>query len=357
MDLQGSGANGISLQGSTGAGAGLQTAAPTTRFQNPITVGQAQPTSVGNFLQGGQQALNSSNDAIAQSQQTLSQGNELLSNLQKQIQGLLQANKPPVAPTLNLNAIYSAANQAAASSVNPLYTQQLNEYLQNEAAAKAEQQQQNQLAIQGAQTGLAKTLAGNQLTAQEAASQNALQQANINTQSQNYQLQSGSAQNQKLAVLQQNLGSGNLAGSGLGAQQLWEAENAKNVADAQQQGQFQYNRDVANQSATNTFNEMNLSSGFAQKQETAQEAASNFSLNSYLRQAAFTEQQYRNSLEAWKQQALAAASQNSVAQQVQQQLQQYRNNPGVYQAAVQAYSPQLQAANAPSMVNALSYQP
>ncbi len=320
------------------------TAAQLNAQYAPPTTTNNQPTVDSSW----QQFMNSQNAQLNQN-----------AAIDKQIQAMIQAQAPGVAPTLNINAINSSAQAAANSQVNPLYTQQLNEYLQNEASAQAEQQKQNELNIAGYQSGLQNTLAQNTQAQQFAGQQNELQQGNINAEAANYQLNSGDAQNQKVAALQSAQGSGGLAGSGMGAQQIWEAENAKNVADAQQQGQFQYNRDVANLTTSNTFAQLGQSSAFAKTQEGQQEAQSNFSLNSYLRQSAYQQQQYQNALQQWKQTALTAATQNSVAGQVSQQLQNMNLSDKNAAAAQQRYGQQLAGAGSsgPALVNQGSYQP
>ena len=308
-------------------------------------------------IQGARNTIAAGQNASAGVNGLLSTGNSELASSEQLIQQLEQqmANKP-VAPTLNLTSIQASAQQAAQNTVNPLYTQQLNQYLQNEAAATQEQTQQNQINIQGYQSTLGNTLAQNQQTQNAAAQTNALTQGDINAQATNYQLNSGNAQTQKVAALQSSIGQGGLTGSGLGSQQLYQAENLRNVEDAQQQGGFQYNRDVANLTATNTFAQLAQSSQFAQTQEGQQEAQSNFNLNSYLRQSQYESQQYQEALSAWQQQAITAAAQNNEASAVSNALGAYRGNAGVYSAGVQAYAPQLNTVAAPSLINPLSYQ-
>lgn len=241
-----------------------------------------------------------------------------IASLLKSIQAEEQANAPGVATSLNLNALNAQAQSSAQNSVNPLYTQYLNQYLQQEAANQQAAQSQTQLNLQGEQSGLANTLAQNTLAQNQAANTNSLTQGNINVQQQNYQLTSGNAQNQKLSAIQQSIGSGNLGASGLGQQQIYEAENAKNTADAAQGGQFQYQRDTSNLSTADTFAQLSQSSNYAQTQEGQQEAQTNFNLNDYLRQAAYNDSQYRQTLAASQQQAITAQTQQLEAQQIQQ---------------------------------------
>lgn len=295
------------------------------------------------------------NPAVTAANNNVTQNNQLLSMYQ-QILAAEKAQAPAVGQTLNINAIQSAAQSAAQNQVNPLYTQQLNEYLQNEATQQQEQQSQNQMNISGYQAGLQNTLAQNTQAQNYASQQNELTQGNINAQAGNYQLNSGNAESQKIQALQQSTGQGGLSGSGMGSQQLWEAENQKNVEDAQQQGGFQYNRDVANMTANNTFSQLAQSSAFAGTQEGEQEAQSNFNLNSYIRQSAAAQTQYQQALTAWQQSALSSATQNNEAQSISSQINNIAN-PGVRGATEQEYSGYLGSNAMPAQVSQSSYQP
>jgi hypothetical protein len=262
-----------------------------------------------------------------------------IASLLKSIQAEEEANAPGVAPSLNLNALNAQAQSQAQNTVNPLYTQYLNEYNQELAANQQAAQSQNTLNLGQEQSALGNTLAQNKLSQQAAASTNALTQGNINAEGQNYQLNSGMAQNQKLQSINQSIGSGNLGASGIGQQQLWDAANAKVVADAQQQGQFQYQRDTSNLSTQDTFAQLAQSSQYATTAEGQQEAQTNFNLNDYLRQASYNDSQYQQALAASRQQAVTAQTQQVEAQLVQQQLQALTGGGGKnYAAGESAYS-------------------
>lgn len=289
--------------------------------------------------------------------------------LLKQIAALDAANAPGTASNLNVNALRSQANSQAASTVNPLYSQYLNQYLQglagqagssdvatlqnaantgNYSGLNGAAEQQNTLNIGAEQTSLANTLASNQLQQNQAANTNALQQGNINVEQQNYQLQSGNAQNQKMQALQQQIGTGNLGGSGLGQQQIYQAENAKNLADAAQAGQYQYQRDTGNLSTQDTFAQLALSSQQATTGEGQAEKQTNFNLNNYLRQAAASDQATQESLSQYQQTATTAAQQNFLAQNLTNTIQGLGLSSKNLIATNQAYSPYLSTTAMPT---------
>jgi len=310
---------------------------------NPVAVTAPLPHQMTNPTPAATPApTNTTQNIINQSNQE----ETTIANLLKTIQAQEQADAPGVIPSLNLNAINAQAQSQAASTVNPLYTQYLNQYLQEQSANQQAATAQNQLNIQGEQTGLQNTLEQNQLQESAAANTNALQQANINIQQQNYQLATGNAQTAKIQAIGQSIGSGNLGASGEGQQQLWQAENARNVADAAQSGQFQYQRNTSNLSAEDTFEQLAQNSLYAQTAEGEAEAQTNFNLNDYLRQAAYNDTQYQEALQASQQQALTATTQNLEATAIQNQLSAL--NPAGsknYAAGETAYAPLLNASN------------
>jgi hypothetical protein len=302
-----------------------------------------------------------SNAAIAGNQSMLNNNDALLAAQQKQTaidqQILAQeiANEPGIASTLNLNAINAQTQAQAQQQVNPLYTQYLNQYNQQLAANEASAQQQNANNVQGVQNTLSNTLAQNTQAQTYAGQQNAATQGNINAQAQNYQLQSGNAQTAKVASIQGQLGSGNLSASGLGGQQLWQAENARNIADAAQQGQFQYQRNTSNLSTQDTFAQLAQSSLYAQQGATTQQNALNFNLSDYLRQAAYNDTQYQEQLAGWQQSATDATAWNLEGQTIQNQIQGLGLSGKNFAATEQAYSPYMSKMSAVAAPDQNSY--
>lgn len=354
MDLQGGAAN---LQG----GGSLVVQGSTANPQPAVSPISPQPAVGSSVLQNAQSTLASGKSTLAATQPvTPSSDNSQVASLLQSTQALDQqlANKP-VAPALNLNAINSSAQSAAQNTVNPLYTQYLNQYLQEESANQQAAQAQNTLNIQGEQSNEANTLAENTNAKTAAASTNALTQGNINAEQTNYQLTSGNAQNAKLAALTASNGAGGISSSGLGGQQVYEAENARNTADAAQNSSFQYQRNSSNLSTQDTFAQLAQSSLYAQTQEGEQEAQSNFNLNDYLRQAAYNDSQYKETLAASQQEAITAQTYQNEAQGIQSALNPYAtSNPGQYAAGESAYagllSPSLSLPSVPNQSNYLT---
>lgn len=324
--LQGGGTSGISLQGSSPS---LQV----TRNPQPGAVVNQQ-----NLPNVDTSFSNPLSSQLASNQAGINQSQDQYGKLLQQILATERSlSQKPLAPTLDYNAIQANAKAAATANVNPLYTQKLNEYLQNEAAAKTEQQNANQLAIQSAQSSLQNTLGQNQIAQGTAEQKNALNVGNINQQESNYQTNQGTSFDMKRRALQESLGAGNLTASGVGQQQLWQAENLRHVEEAQQTGQFQYNRNMANLEKSNTFAQLAQSGEYAKTQEGQAEAKANFDLNSYLRQASYEEEKFREENEQQKQADILNQTNEASKQQVAQFVAQFKNNPAIYNAALNAY--------------------
>lgn len=290
-------------------------------------------------------------------QDQINQQNSIIS-IDKQTLAAEEANAPGAALTpgqLNLTGLQSAAATAAQTQVNPLYTQYLNEYNQSLATNQTAAQAENANNITAEQNQLGNTLAQNTQSQLYAGQQNAATQGNINAEAQNYQLNAGNAQTAKVQAIAGTIGSGNLGASGYGQQQLFQAENARNTADAQQQGQFQYQRNTSNLSTQDTFAQLAQSSLYAQQGANTSEAATNFNLGDYLRQASQNDQQYQNALSANQAEAVSSATQNNLATSLQNAI----NGAGLsgknLAATEQAYGAQLSSVSNPGVLNQGDY--
>jgi len=317
-------------------GAGLmETKQGNLQATNPTT----GATSTESISQAYQDAL--------KSQQAVSSATSQAQQLEQQNQALLAeiANKP-VAPSLNFGAINANAAAAAQSQVNPLYTQYLNQYLQQEAAVTQQQQSANTQAVQAAQSALANTQAQNTQQQQFTGANTALNLTNINQQAANREQNAGNQFDTQRAQLEAQIGQSNLGASGIGQQQIWTARNNANVAELQSQDTDQYNRNQQLLNESNTFAQIAQSNKYASTVEGQAESAANLKLSSYLQNAAYAQTQAEEQLTEWQQNALYAAQQQSVASQVAAQLQGLKG--GVQGAAAQAWAPFLQAEGMPS---------
>lgn len=139
---------------------------------------------------------------------------------------------PP--PNWNLTSIYNQAGAGAAAQVNPYYTKQLQDFQNNQAQAKALQDQQRQLNLQNLQTTLQTNLGQNELQ-RGRTSQDVLQNEQQIGQTADYRQQDQGQQfdQARIAQAKQLAGQG-LTGSGLGEQQTLASQTARNTQETRQ---------------------------------------------------------------------------------------------------------------------------
>lgn len=138
------------------------------------------------------------------------------------------------APNWDLNSIYNNAGSGAAAQVNPYYTSQLQKFQNDQAQAKALQQQQHDLNLQNLQTQLTNTLQGNE-TSRGRTSQDVLTNEQQIGQQADYRQQDQGQQFDEARIAQaKQLAQGGLTGSGLGNQQTLGSETSRNVQEQRQ---------------------------------------------------------------------------------------------------------------------------
>lgn len=324
------------LQGSSPI---LQGSAPTLQGSSPNLQpagGNLQVTA--NPMQPNLSLATTPTTAPSPAPDPLAAAEQKYGNTQQQLMALLaKINQKPIAPTLDYNAIRASSQTAAANTVNPLYDKKINEYLQNEAAAKLEAEQQAKLTTQNAQQALANTTATNAIATDTATKKNELTINNTNAQESNYQTNQGNSFDMKRQALATNIGQSGLTGSGIGNQQLWEAENLRHVEEAQKEGQFKYTKDIANLEKSNTFAQIAESNLYAGQVEQGKESQAKFDLNSYLRQAAYNESQFREDTEKTQLQDTNSVASNITQKAVADFINSFSKDPDKYYAAMQAY--------------------
>ena len=271
MAIQGSSAT---LQGGTGI---------TIPNYNPQQTSklQVQPAMGVPLYSSGQLAINSGNKASAGATTAINQANDQSSEINRLLAQLAAANKQVYAPALDYNSIYNKANAQAQEAVNPLYTKQLNDFLAQQAASKAQTEQQTQMNITNLQDTLKNTLEGNAITGARTTEDTAKNLADINTTADQYQTDTG----QKFAA-DRITQAGDLAKSGLtggiGAQQTEASTLARNTAEARQGVKFQQGRVDQELSKARTFEDLARAGELAKSSATKGEKQANFDLGNFI---------------------------------------------------------------------------
>lgn len=240
------------------------------------------------------------------------------------------------APNWDINAIYNQAGGQAAAQVNPYYTSQLQQFQQNQAQAKALQDQQRQLSIQNLQNTLTNNLQGNE-TSRTRTGQDALQsEQQIGIAADQRQQDQGQQFDQaRLAQAKQLAGQG-LTGSGLGQQQALQSETARNVQESRQGQQDQ--QQVAAQELTKarTFEDLANSDVLSKQAESQGEKGVQIDWDKFVQGQASDLQGQQQSLEQARLSQLSTV-QKQLAQQQLNNMIHAISNPGVRAAAAAAY--------------------
>jgi hypothetical protein len=246
------------------------------------------------------------------------------------------ANYAPTAPNWDINAIYNQAGSGAASQVNPYYTQQLQQFQQNQTQAKALQEQQRQLTLQNLQDTLNNNLQGNE-TSRTRTGQDVLQNEQQIGQQADYRQQDQGQQFDQARIAQaKQLAQGGLTGSGLGNQQTLQSETARNTQEARQGVQDQ--QQVAAQELTKarTFEDLANSDALSKHAKDQGEKGVQIDWDKFVQGQASDLQQTQQSLESERLQRLSTV-QKQLAQQQLNNMIHAISNPGQRAAAASAY--------------------
>lgn len=318
---------GNGLQG--GSGASIQDSTPTLQSK-PITIqgSNVNPTNVSssqNFINNAQQAV----AAPVATNPYSAQISALLAQIAKQ-------NQQVYAPALDLNSIYGQAKTAAEANVNPYYTKQLNDFVAQQATAKAQQQQQTQVNIQNLQDQLAQTQAANAVTGNRATEDTANTEAQINQTADQRQQDQGAAFDTTRNAQAANLAQSGLSGSGLGAQQQASAQQQQDTTESRQATTDQQSKDAAELVKARTFEDIGTSNTNAQSGETKGETQANFDLDKFITGQSADLQNQQNTLENQRLGAVASEQQNQAKLLINNFINSIAN-PAQRQAAIAAY--------------------
>lgn len=246
------------------------------------------------------------------------------------------ANQKVYAPALDTNAIFSQANNNAASNVNPYYTKLLNDFVSQQSQARTLQTQQTQTNIKNLQDLLAQQQEANAVTGTRTGEDAATAEATAAQTTENRQQDQGTAFDANRLQEAAKLSQSGLAGSGLGSKQQATTEQTFATTEARQATADQAVKTATELTKSRTFEDLATSNKNAATSETKGEAQANFDLNKFIVGQAGELQQQQQELEIARKAAIATetAKQNHIL------VQSFINsiaNPAQRQAAIQAY--------------------
>lgn len=328
-------AGGIQLSGSLqGGGAGVQQTSG--GFQQPSTGIQVTGVPL-------QQAANFSpisTGQISQNQASVNASQQQNSDQTAQVNALLaslKAQQNAYAPPLNLTDIYNQASTTAQANVNPYYTKQLNDFVAQQAQAKAQQQQQTQMNIQNLQDQLTNTLAANQTSGARTAQDTLANEQQAGIKADQTQQDQGTQFDQARIAQAKQLAGQNITTSGTGAQQVLGSETDRNTQEARQAADLQQQNQQAELLKSRTFEDLATSGALAQQTETKGETQANFDLNNYIQGQASDLTKEQGTLEQQRLQQVGTETTNQAKLLVDQFIQSI-SNPAQRAAAAAQYA-------------------
>lgn len=244
------------------------------------------------------------------------------------------ANYAVPAPNWDLTSIYNQAGGAAAASVNPYYTSQLQQFQQNQAQAKAIQDQQRQLTLENQQKQLDTQLQGNETsrgrTSQDTllAEQQVGQQADIRQQDQGTQFEQA-----RIAQAKQL---GELTGSGLGQQQATQSAATYNTQEQRQGAQDHQQVAAQELSKARTFEDLANSDVLSKTTQAQGQKQSQIDWDKFVQGQASDLQQTQQQLEGERLSRLSTVQKQLAQTQVNNMIHAL-SNPAQRQAAAAAY--------------------
>lgn len=215
-----------------------------------------------------------------------------------------------VAPKLDTAALFANARSAAEGAQNPLYTKYLNDFLTQQSAQKQQQQTSYDTSITNLQDTLKNTLAGNEISGQRNLEDANNKIGDINTQSDQYQTDQGTAFDSARRADAVKQASQGLLGSGIGNQATATATGDRNTQEARQGAAFQQQKDQTALAEGRTFEDLARSGTLATQGEAKGEKAAKFDLDNFIQNQGFDLNNKRNDLEVQRLGAIQGDAQN-----------------------------------------------
>lgn len=220
--------------------------------------------------------------------------NDYLKGLQSQLAALQQqlAYQPKL-PQFDIMGNYNRARSQAEKAVNPLYQKYLKDFLAKQAIQKQNKQGETALTKKSNALELSQTLAENNVNRTRTAEDttNALQQ--IGVQEGQMQQDTGTQFDQERRQNAEALAAAGLTTSGIGAQNMFEQQQQRNISEERQVKEFNNQRDAKKLFQARTFEDLARGDQNAQDIAKNKDEAAQFDLDAYLRELAADETQFR----------------------------------------------------------------
>ncbi len=256
-------------------------------------------------------------------------------DLLKQYLALGGGQAQPVAPAYDIAAAQARARANAEGAVNPLYSKRLTDFLSQQEVNKQRQITDTATAnkrLEDSLTNTLQTIGTNRERTAEDTQSNINQ---INTQSDQFQADTGQAYDQARRQQAAGLTNSGLVTSGIGAQQQAQSQASRNTAEGRQAASFNLAKQTADLVKTRTFNDLATAETQANKQTSEGKTQNQLSLSRYIEDIGYQNEQTKQQLESER---LGAIAQQQPGYYSNELANFYRTLSGpTLQAAISAY--------------------
>jgi hypothetical protein len=238
-------------------------------------------------------STSSNNDAYIQTlRDQIAASNETLKSLQYQI-----AQQPRL-PYFDIAGSYANARQKAENAVNPVYVKKLNDYLERKKVQQNRAIQDRDTTQKRLDEALSEALTGSQIGRTRTSEDVERNVESINNQEDFFQTSEGTAFDRAIRALSGQVAASGMATSGLGQQQIQEAQTDRNLESGQQVEQFTGQREAQEIFKTRTFEDLGRADESATKKTAIGKEDAQRSFDRYIEDLDYEEKSTRNTLES-----------------------------------------------------------
>lgn len=258
---------------------------------------------------------------------------KIIADQQAQIDAL---NRQPVAANVDFAGIHARARQSAEGDINPLYAKMFQDFLTGQQTALQRSQQDATRSNTAIDEALKLQQEQNQLAGERTQQDATTGLSNVANAQDNYQTNEGLSFGDARKALQLGVSQSGLTGSGLGQQAQQQQVTRRNIANDQQQQQFQASRNQIDTLKGRSLADIATSSERAGKTAALSKENTAITLQRFIEDQAVQKQQQA---ETNRQQQLAAVqgTEGTYAKAYFQDYLKSIQDPGVRQATAVAY--------------------
>lgn len=222
------------------------------------------------------------------------QDNSYLQGLQSQLAALQQqlAYQPKL-PKFDVMGNFNRARSSAEQAVNPLYEKYLRDFLAKQQIQRENKQGETTLRKQSNATELAQALAESGVTRTRTSEDVTAAVQKLTEQEGQFQEDSGTQFDVDRRANAESIAASGLTTSGIGQMKMFEQQDQRNISEERQVKEFNNQRDAKRLFATRTFEDLARGDENARTISQQKDEAAQFDFDSYLRELAADETQFR----------------------------------------------------------------